>query len=182
LARDPAATRVRAGLIRAVLAPVEGQPEDLDEAPEAGLARAARRRVGLGEEQLASAARRTRAGPGRPDLDRVQSPPSAFNVLNELGITAAEDDTLDIDEGRFARVLAERQSEVADLFAGAEEGIAVRVLARVGTALGPSGLLELRRRAIEALSGLGIGRSFAEALQETQRARLLAGALPPVGA
>lgn len=181
LARDPAATRVRAELVGAVLRPVAGQPEDLDEASEAGLARAERGRVGISEVQLAAAARGLRMGLPRPELARLQDPPSVYNVLDELGITAAGDDTLALDEERFGEVLAGRASEVADLFARAQEGIAVRVLGRLDSALGSSGLLALRQRAIESLAELGAGREFARALQQSQRARLLAGILPPAG-
>ncbi len=181
LARDPAATRVRAELVGAVLRPVPGQPDDLDEAAEAGLARAERGRVGISEVQLAAAARRLRMGLPRPELARLQYPPSVYNVLDELGITAAGDDTLALDEERFGAALAGRASEVAGLFARAREGIAVRVLGRLDSALGSSGLLALRQRAIESLAELGAGREFAKALQQSQRARLLAGILPPAG-
>jgi hypothetical protein len=183
LARDPAATRVRAELLEAVLSPVEGQPDDLDESREAGLERAARRRVGLAEEQLAAAAR---TGPG--PLAGLFGVATAFNALFELGITAEEDDTLRLDEERFAARLSQNPGGVADLFAraageipggpGAPDatgGIAVRVLERLGTALGEGGLLDLRGRALAAVARLRLGEGYAEAFLEAQRGALLAG-------
>ncbi|MHC4916282.1 MAG: flagellar filament capping protein FliD [Planctomycetota bacterium] len=187
LAGDPAATRVRAELARAVLAPVEGQPEELDEAREAGLERAARWRTNLTEEGLAAAAgRRT-----TPALRGVHGVVNAFNALYELGITAAEDDTLRLDGDRFASALAERPDAVAELFSRpAEEradasgalsgGIAVRVLERLRTALGESGLLELRRLALESLAEKDLGRQFAGALGVREQALPLLDLLPRV--
>ncbi len=181
LERDPAATRVRAELVGAVLAPVAGGPEDLDESTEAGLGRAVRGRAGISQAQLAAAARRQRLGSAGGDLSGAGGVPTVYNVLGGLGIVAADDDTLEIDEERFSKVLAERAGAVADLFTRADEGIAARVLARLETALGGSGLLELRRRAIESLAGRGLGREFASSLGQSQRARLLAGVLPAAG-
>jgi flagellar capping protein FliD len=182
LTADPAATRVRAELVKAVLAPVDEQPEDLDESAEAGLGRASRARVGISEEQLAGAAR----GGTAANLRGLHGVATAFNALFELGIVAREDDTLELDEERFAEVLAERPAEVAALFAragdspdarparaGLSGGIAVRVAERLHTALGSEGLLALRRRAIESLAGLGLGADFARVLEQGQRAALL---------
>jgi len=183
LAADPAATRVRAELVKSVLTPVGGQPEDLDDSGDVGLERAARSRVGISEEQLGAATRRAAAD---SPFSRVHGVPSVYNSLFELGITASDDDTLELDEERFAEVLAERPGEVAALFAregegeagGLSGGIAVRVLDRLDTALGPDGLLELRQKAIESVIGLDLGRNFAASVGQTQQARLLAGILP----
>jgi hypothetical protein len=177
LASDPAATRTRAGLVEAVLAPVAGSPEDLDQAAEAGLERAERWRTGLSEEQLAAAAR---SGPG--PLGRARGVPTAFNALYQLGITAEADEALRLDEQRFAGLLLERPGDVAGLFTRAGRGIAARVLDRLGTALGEGGLLQMRRLALVRLGELGLGREFARVLEQGREAALVPAALAAAGA
>jgi flagellar capping protein FliD len=190
LRTDPAATRVRAELVKAVLTPVAGQPADLDEAGDVGLHRAARSRVNLAEEQLAAAAR----GGTVSTFRQAHGVATVFNSLFELGITAGEDDTLKLDEERFERALAEQPEVVADLFSrtGApgspqedlslSKGIAVRVLSRLQTALGQNGLLTLRRHAIESIIRMRLGQRFASTLQSSRQAQLLGDILPPAGA
>jgi flagellar capping protein FliD len=185
LAGDPAATRVRAELARAVLAPVEKQPSDMDEAAEAGLERAARRRAGLSEEGLAAAADSRTV----PALRGLHGLVTAFNALHGLGITAAEDDTLKLDEERLASALSRRPDEVGGLFArpkddapggSLEGGIAVRVVDRLRTALGESGLLELRRRALEWLAERNPAEEFGRAMREREASLALLDLLPRV--
>ncbi len=183
LTGDPAATRIRAELVKSVLAPVVGQPADLDDSGDVGLDRGARSRVQISEEGLSAA---TRRGPGSALFRRVHGVASVYNALFELGITASDDDTLELDEEQFAEVLAERPGDVADLFSrtgegevgGLSKGIAVRVLERLDTALGRDGLLALRQRALESVIGLRLGQSLATSLDQSQQARLLSGVLP----
>jgi flagellar capping protein FliD len=169
LAGDPAATRVRAE-------PVAGQPAGLDRAAKAGLDRAASSRVVFAEESLAAAAR-SAGGP----LAAWRSPPGVQNALLSLGITMADDDTLLLDEERFAAVLDERPEEVAGLFARAEEGIAARVVRRLDDALGRNGLLELRRQALEWLAAQGDTREFARAMEAARHSASAYRVLLPTG-
>lgn len=173
LARDPAATRVRAELVKALIAPVPGRPADLDEAAEAGVERARRRRAVFSELQMASAARAERLGQPRSALARAEDPPSVHNALDELGIVGAGDDTFRLDGERFARALASRPEDLGELFADATEGIAARVLRRLDSALGPAGLLALRRTALEALASARLGQKYAPNFAPDPRIGLL---------
>ena len=124
-----------------------------------------------------------------PALRGLHGLVTAFNALHGLGITAAEDDTLKLDEERLASALSRRPDEVGGLFArpkddapggSLEGGIAVRVVDRLRTALGESGLLELRRRALEWLAERNPAEEFGRAMRERQASLALLDLLPRV--
>jgi flagellar capping protein FliD len=174
LSRDPAMIRTRQELLRALVDPVAGRPADLNEAADAGVEPAGRARAVFSAAQLASAARNERAGlGGLNSLRPAEDPPSVYNALDELGITAGDDNTFALDREKFARVLAEHPAEVADLFARAEEGIAARVLTRVEAAAGSSGLLLIRQAALTELADAGLGKGLAAVLAPDPRRALL---------
>ncbi|HOX08163.1 MAG TPA: flagellar filament capping protein FliD [Planctomycetota bacterium] len=174
LSRDSAVARVRQDLVRALIAPVPGQAADLDEATEAGVRRAGRSRAVFSQAQLAAVAADERSGMASGDaLRSAEDPPSVWNALDELGITAADDDTFALDRERFATVLDDRPGEVAGLFARAGEGIAARVLDRVEAAMGPSGLLTIRRAVLADLAQSDLGEALAAVLAPEPRLALL---------
>lgn len=110
----------------------------------------------------------------RREIGSVVGPLGAtFRTLVEVGVTTNVDGTLSVDDTRLSAAIDTNFDAVGRLFAG-DGGIAGRLDAAVGRALGSAGSIELRETGLkDRLEIIGDRRTALEERLEIVRARLL---------
>jgi flagellar capping protein FliD len=162
--------------------PVSGQPVTLRTTAQAGIVNTGAARVTFHEVQLARARAQIRGSGARGPLERIKSPPSVVNALDEIGITAESDNTLALEPDRIRTAVEEQVEALGDLFRREGGGVLPRLVREVEQAADPvGGLMAFLRRRLQALGASTFPQDAVRRLQQAQasvlRARLVQSSL-----